>query len=242
MIGRRATMSNQGKTALDKVALLRANAPYTLAGYGEFRAVIDTDGAVPARLKALFVAVAATDRRYPDLARQELKRGVALGLSATDALAGIIVLSSLRGEGAAGEFAAIVQECVPPGDAAADAPPVTAQPGEAEANFREYFGTIPPPLAQLMRLSPRAADAYYLMRRGSIDANPLSPKYGELLLLAILAAGYSPMAARHVDGARRAGATDAEIAEATLCAIPAAGIAAWMAVGGLLEPAAEPAA
>jgi 4-carboxymuconolactone decarboxylase len=228
MIGRRATMSNQEKTALDKVALLRANAPYTLAGYGEFRAVIDTDG--------------AADRRYPDLARQELKRGVALGLSVTDALAGIIVLSSLRGEGAAGEFAAMVQECVPPGDAAADAPPVTAQPGEAEANFREYFGTIPPPLAQLMRLSPRAADAYYLMRRGSIDANPLSPKYGELLLLAILAAGYSPMAARHVDGARRAGATDAEIAEATLCAIPAAGIAAWMAVGGLLEPAPEPAA
>lgn len=235
-------MSIQETTALDAVALLRAHAPYTLAGYAAFRAVIDTDGAVPARLKALFVAIAATDRRYPDVARQELQRGVRLGLSAREALAGIIVLGSLRGEGAAGEFATLVQECVPLEEPAADAAPVTAEPGEAEANFREYFGTIPPPLAQLMRLSPRAADAYYLMRRGSIDANPLSPKHGELLLLTILAAGYSPMAARHVDGARRAGASDAEIAEATLCAIPAAGIAAWMAVGGLLEPAAEPAA
>jgi len=77
------------------------------------------------------------------------------------------------------------------------------------------------------------------MRRGSIHANPLSPKYGELLLLAILAAGYSPMAATHVRGARQAGASDEEIAEAVLCAIPAAGVAAWMAVGALLEPAAD---
>ena len=83
---------------------------------------------------------------------------------------------------------------------------------------------------------PAAADAYYLMRRGSIDANPLSPKHGELLLLAILAAGYSPMALTHVRGARNAGASDEEIAEAVLCAIPAAGIAAWMGVGAMLEP------
>ena len=113
--------------------------------------------------------------------------------------------------------------------------PVAAE-GEATANFTAYFGTIPAPLAQLLRLNPAAADAYYLMRRGSIDANPLSPKYGELLLLAILAAGYSPMAITHVRGARMAGATDEEIAEAVLCAVPSAGIAAWMAVGAMLAP------
>ena len=80
------------------------------------------------------------------------------------------------------------------------------------------------------------------MRRGSIDANPISAKEGELLLLAILAASYSPMAATHVRGARMAGASDQEIAEAVLCAIPAAGIAAWMAVGGMLGPVSvEPA-
>ena len=47
------------------------------------------------------------------------------------------------------------------------------------------------------------------------------------------------MAATHVRGARNAGATDEEIAEAVLCAIPAAGIAAWMAVGGMLAPPEE---
>nr|WP_314445695.1 carboxymuconolactone decarboxylase family protein [uncultured Sphingomonas sp.] len=224
---------------LETVPLLAGHAPYTLAGYAEFRAVIDQDGAVSAPLKALFAAVAATDRRYPDLARRELERGVSLGLDVTAATAGIIVLASLRGEGAAMEFAKLVAAAFP------GAPPPAAQPlpqavaGEAIANFTAYFGTIPVPLEQLLRLSPRAADGYYLMRRGSIDANPLSPKHGELLLLTVLAASYSPMAKRHVDGARRAGATDQEIAEAAICAIPAAGIAAWMAVGDLLQPTAD---
>jgi len=221
---------------LGDVALLRGHAPYTLAGYAGFRVVIDTDGAVPARLKALFAAVAAIDRRYPDLARRELARGVSLGLTVRDATAGLIVLSSLRGEGAALEFADVIASVFddPSAPSPQDLPP--AEPGEAEANFLAYFGTIPVPLAQLMRLCPAAADAYYLMRRGSIDANPLSPKHGELLLLAILAAGYSPMAATHVRGARMAGATDQEIAEAVLCAVPAAGIAAWMGVGAMLAP------
>jgi 4-carboxymuconolactone decarboxylase len=210
--------------------LLQGHAPYTLAGFAQFRAVIESDGAVPARLKALFASVAAIDRGHLELATREIERGVGLGLTRLEATAGLIVLTSLRGEGAATQT--FGSEDMP-----APQPLPTAAEGEAVANFTEYFGTIPAPLAQLLRLSPQAADAYYLMRRGSIDANPLSPKHGELLLLAILAASYSPMAATHVRGARRAGASDEEIAEAVLCAIPAAGVAAWMAVGAMLEPA-----
>lgn len=224
------------ESELDQVAFLAGHAPFTLAGYAKFREVIEEDGAVPARRKALFAAVAAIDRRYPDLARRELARGVALGLPLHEATAGLIVLSSLRGEGAALEFASLMAECFAPPAASREAGPPTVARGEAEANFRQYFGTIPPPLAELIRLVPEAADAYYLMRRGSIDANPISAKDGELLLLTILAAGYSPMAATHVRGARMAGATDQEIAEAVLCAVPSAGIAAWMGVGAMLAP------
>ena len=218
------------------IALLQGRAPYTLAGFAAFRSVIDSDGAVPARLKALFAAVAAVDRRHLGLARREMARGVALGLTPKEATAGLIVLTSLRGEAAAADFAAILADCFDDLQAPGPKPLPKAEEGEAVANFTAYFGTIPAPLQQLLRLSPAAADGYYLMRRGSIDANPLSPKHGELLLLAILAAGYSPMAATHVRGARNAGATDEEIAEAVLCAVPAAGIAAWMAVGGMLAP------
>ena len=219
------------------VALLRGHAPYTLAGYDIFRSVIESDGAVPARLKALFAAVAAVDRRHLSLARRELERGASLGLTSKEATAGLIVLSSLRGEAAALDFAQIIEESFCDMQAPDPQPLPTAAEGEAEANFRAYWaGSIPAPLGALMRLVPEAADAYYLMRRGSIDANPLSAKYGELLLLSILAAGYSPMAATHVRGARNAGASDEEIAEAVLCAVPSAGIAAWMAVGGMLAP------
>ncbi|MDF0487482.1 carboxymuconolactone decarboxylase family protein [Sphingomonas sp. H39-1-10] len=227
------------KRPLMDIALLKGHAPYTLAGFAAFRSVIDTDGAVPARLKALFVAVAAIDRRHLGLARREIARGVMLGLTPLEATAGLIVLTSLRGEAAAMDFADILDTAFEDVQAPAPAELPTAAAGEAEANFTAYFGTIPPPLQQLLRLSPKAADAYYLMRRGSIDANPLSPKHGELLLLAILAAGYSPMAATHVRGARNAGASDEEIAEAVLCAVPAAGVAAWMAVGGMLAPPEE---
>lgn len=222
------------------VALLRGHAPYTLAGYEKFRSVIESDGALPARLKALFAAVAAIDRRHLPLARRELGRGVAIGLTPKEATAGLIVLSSLRGEAAAMDFAMIIDQSFDDPGAPPPQDLPEAKEGEAESNFRAYWaGSIPAPLAQLMHLVPEAADAYYLMRRGSIDANPLSPKHGELLLLAILAAGYSPMAATHVRGARNAGATDREIAEAVLCAVPAAGIAAWMAVGGMLAPPGE---
>ncbi|PZU62064.1 MAG: carboxymuconolactone decarboxylase [Brevundimonas sp.] len=219
------------------VSLLQGLAPYTLAGYAEFRRVIETDGAVEAKFKALFVAVAAIDRRYETLARRELTRGKTLGLTTKDAVAGLIVLSSLRGEGAALEFAGLIEAIFDADQTPEGKPLPSAAEGEAVANFTAYFGTIPAPLEQLIRLCPSAADAYYLMRRGSIDANPLSPKLGELLLLAILAAGYSPMAQTHVRGARNAGATDEEIAEAVLCAIPSAGIAAWMGVGAMLAPA-----
>ncbi|WP_313803682.1 carboxymuconolactone decarboxylase family protein [Sphingobium sp.] len=221
------------------IALLKGHAPYTLAGFAAFRSVIDSDGAVPAKLKALFAAVAAVDRRHLDLARREMARGVALGLAPKEATAGLIVLTSLRGEAAAADFAAILSDCFDDLEEPEAKPLPVAGEGEAAANFTAYFGTIPAPLQQLLRLSPKAADGYYLMRRGSIDANPLSPKHGELLLLTILAAGYSPMAATHVRGARNAGATDEEIAEAVLCAVPAAGIAAWMAVGGMLAPPEE---
>ena len=225
------------KSPLLDIALLQAHAPYTLAGFAGFRSVVDSDGAVPARLKALFAAVAAVDRRHLALARAELRRGIDHGLTVREAVAGLIVLTSLRGEAAALDFADMLPELYDDLPAPTTPSLPVAGEGEAAENFKSYWGgTIPPPLAQLMRLVPEAADAYYLMRRGSIDANPLSAKYGELLLLTILAAGYSPMAATHVRGARNAGASDEEIAEAVLCAVPAAGIAAWMAVGGMLAP------
>jgi alkylhydroperoxidase/carboxymuconolactone decarboxylase family protein YurZ len=169
------------------------------------------------------------------LAARELARGIALGLELKEAVAGLIVLSSLRGEGAALAFQALLEQTYPEArDEAPPPPELTVAPGEAIANFTDYFGTVPVPLALMLKLVPKGADAYYLMRKGSINSNPLSPKYGELLLIVILAAEYSPMTATHVPAARKAGASDEEIAEAIICAIPAGGIAAWMGAAPFL--------
>ena len=92
-------------------------------------------------------------------------------------------------------------------------------------------------LASLLRLVPKGADGYFLMRKGTIDCNQLDRKSAELMLIAVLASDYSPQAATHIKAARAVGATDEEMAEAVLCAVPSAGIAAWMAAGVLIEAA-----
>ena len=219
------------------IGSMQKNAPKTIAGYSRFRQVIDNDSALPARLKGLFLACAACIKNYEEMALRELKRSRDLGLTEDEARSAMTILSSVRGEGAALRFRKLFQETYPEAvDTASQPVDLIVSPGEAEANFLHYFDTMPPSLGKLLELVPTAGDAYYLMRRGSIDANPLSPKHGELLLLAILAAGYSPMAQTHVRGARNAGATDEEIAEAVLCAVPSAGVAAWMGVGAMLAP------
>jgi alkylhydroperoxidase/carboxymuconolactone decarboxylase family protein YurZ len=222
--------------ALLQTGLLKQLAPYTRSGYAMFREVIDTDGAMPARLKRLCAAVAAANRGYTDLARSELRGAEALGLTLTEAASGLILLSSLRGEGAALAFDAVIREVYPDAAATPHAAALErAGPGEAEANFKAYFGTVPAALAILLRLVPRGADGYYLMRKGTIDCNQLDRKSAELMLITVLASDYSPMAATHIRAARAVGASDAEMAEAILCAVPSAGIAAWMSAGMLLE-------
>ncbi|MDR2838201.1 MAG: carboxymuconolactone decarboxylase family protein [Azonexus sp.] len=216
--------------------LLCEIAPYTVSGYGLFREIVEQDGAIPAKLKALFAAVAAINKGYGELARREAGRARRLGLPLKEAAAGLILLSSLRGEGAALAFKAALDDVYQePPAVSPQRPAERAAPGEAENNFRQYFGTIPPALAKLLALAPKGADGYYLMRRGTIECNTLSRKYAELLLITVLASDYSPMAATHIRAARAVGASDEELAEAILCAVPSAGIASWMGAGALLD-------
>jgi alkylhydroperoxidase/carboxymuconolactone decarboxylase family protein YurZ len=214
---------------LDAVGRLRARAPKTLAGYRRFRAVIEQDGALPSRLKHLFTAAAACVKNYAEMAERELRTARAAGLDAEFAGAAIAILASSRGEGAALRFEAIFAR-VYPGTARVEAEEqeLAVAPGEAETNFLTYFNTMPPSLGKLLELVPMGGDAYYLMREGTLSGTALEPRHAELLLVTVLAADYSDWASVHMDGARRAGASEAEIAEAVLCAVPVAGLSAWV--------------
>lgn len=218
--------------------LLRRIAPYTLGGYSRFRAVVDRDGAVPARIKALYVAVAATTKGYRELAQRELKRAHQLGLTFDEASAAAIVLSSVRGEGAALSFIALLEAEYPaPSAAEVPMPQIEVGPHEAEQNFLRYFGTMPPSLGKLIELLPLGGDAYYLMREGTINGTPLGPKYSELMLVAVLAADYSPLASVHIKGARTAGATETEIAETIVCSVLTSGLSAWVCGANAMDAA-----
>lgn len=216
-------------TRLEEIGRVRARAPKTLAGHRRFRRVVESDGALPAPLKLLFVAAAAAVKGFTDLSHRELAAARAAGLGAEDAGSAIAILASSRGEGAALRFEAIFAD-VYGAEARVEAEevPVGVATGEAAANFLQYFGEMPPSLGKLVELVPIGADAYYLMREGTLSGTALDPRHAELLLVTVLAADYSAWAAVHMDGARRAGASEPEVAEAVLCAVPVAGLSAWV--------------
>jgi 4-carboxymuconolactone decarboxylase len=218
--------------------LLRKIAPYTLGGYSRFRAIVDRDGALPARIKALYVAVAATTKGYRDMAKRELEHARRLGLTYDEACAAAMVLSSVRGEGAALSFISAL-ESEYPGQSEVDVPmpQIEVKVDEAAQNFLRYFGTMPPSLGKLIELLPLGGDAYYLMREGTINGTALGPKYSELMLVVVLAADYSPLASVHIKGAKTAGATDTEVAEAIVCAVLTSGLSAWVSGAHAMDAA-----
>lgn len=220
--------------------VLRPIAPMSLAGYARFRQVIDNDGALPARIKALCVAVAATTKGYPEMARRELARAQGLGLTRGEASSAAIILCSVRGEGAALRFVELLEKEYGRDTATSDVAPedISVAPTEARDNFLSYFGAMPPSLGKLVDHLPVAADAYYLMRQGTLGATAIGTKFSELLLVTVIAADYSPLVAVHAKGAITAGASELELYEAILCAVPTSGLSAWVAASNAIDEAA----
>ncbi len=217
---------------------LRRSAPLTLAGYDRFRHVVNADGALPAPIKGLFVAVAAIVKRYEDMAQRELARAKEIGLSLDHANAGVVALCSSRGEGAALAFQAMVDEVYGPDDQPMPEPAERkVADGEARENFLKYFGEMPPSLGALVDDVPLAADAYYLMREGTLGGSAIGAKHAELLLVTVLAADYNALVSVHAAGALRAGASRAELYEAILCAVPVAGLSGWVAAYNAIDAA-----
>ncbi|MEE4453594.1 carboxymuconolactone decarboxylase family protein [Novosphingobium resinovorum] len=230
------TTSAEPRNELVSLGLLRSNAPKTVAGYRRFRAVVDTDGAVPARMKRLFVACAATVKGYREMALRELAAARAAGLTVEEAAAAVTILSSVRGEGAALRFHGFFEQVFPEAiDPQAHDEDMVVEPGAAEANFLQYFGEMPPSLGKLLELEPTAADAYYLMREGTLSGTVLGSMNAELLLVTVLAADYSSWASVHMNGARKAGASEKAVAEAVICAVPTGGLSAWVIGAGAMD-------
>lgn len=97
-------------------------------------------------------------------------------------------------------------------------------------------GELHPSFGALLEASQELADAYYLLRTGTLNHNRLDSKQAELLLVAVLAAVYQALVSIHMGGVRRAGATDAGIIEAIAFVFPVSGLAGLVTgVSALVE-------
>lgn len=213
------------------LAEIGAYAPAAADGYARIRALIDTDGALPAAQKALIVAVNAARADDPALAAAELRRADALGLPRRQRAAATTTLLLSRGESLAAAFVAAGGPIDPGG------PPLAPYAGAPAEYLREYMvtDTLPPRMSRLAERAPDAFAGYAAMHHAALRADPELAMLSELILCSLNAVDLeTEFIAIHAASARRVGATDEHLIEAVLCAIPVSGVGAWAAAAAAL--------
>jgi alkylhydroperoxidase/carboxymuconolactone decarboxylase family protein YurZ len=211
---------------LGAVERLAESVPESVAGYRSVRSVIDCDGALSAAEKALLVAASAAVRGYAGVCARELTRGRGLGLRDDQIATAAAALLLSRGEGASGLLLEAAGEISPQG------PPAPRCEVEAEEYLLGYnqVDELPARFAVLAEHAPPVFEGYFRMHHAALRSRPEAAKLAELVVCAANAADIKgDFVAAHAVGARRAGATDRELLEAIVCAMPVGGVGAWAA-------------
>lgn len=195
--------------------------------------IVGGDGALPAAEKHL-MAVAGAAVRDPARCAVSVERAV--GCGATSTQLGGVALAVYLSRGAA------PARCVLAAATSAGATVPTsggAHPTDHHhrldtdrilAEFRAVFGEVPDRVRLLAEHAPDALEAYHRMRVAVLREGALPPRLAELVLFGVNAAEHrGDYATVHARGARRAGASEAELVEAGVVAIEFGGVAAWLA-------------
>ena len=215
-----------------------AVSPKFAEGLARVREVTDTDGACPAWAKALYMAAAASVKGHREMLMAQLERSRDLGLTLEAARGAALTVLISRGEAVYALFNSAIDEVygetLGPGGEAEE---FSLDRGACLDYFEDYFGFVPGYVGLMADEAPRALEGYVLMREWSLAENVLPAGHAELLLCTINAAEFSARFVNvHANGARRAGCSEAQITEAVVCAIPVAGVAAWLpGADGILE-------
>lgn len=208
-------------------------------GFARIREVTDHDGACPAWAKALYMACAAAVRNQHGLLDREMGRARDLGLALDDARGAALAVLISRGEGVYATFTAAIDGAFGEnvGAPTDESPEFDLDRQAALDYFTNYFGFVPDYIELMADDAARALEGYVLMRQWSLAENVLEAKHVELLLCTVNAAEFSSRFVNvHANGARAAGAGEAEIVEAVLCAIPVSGVASWLpGADGIME-------
>jgi alkylhydroperoxidase/carboxymuconolactone decarboxylase family protein YurZ len=218
---------------------LERSTPKFVEGLGRVAEVITSDGALPAGLKHLFAAAICAVKRDAALVDHFLGAAAKAGVPREHAEGASVGLLISRGVTPHRLFVEATDAAYGPvatGDDTAAETFAADVPG-AYAYFQRYFGFVPDYVELLGDRVGRGLEGYFLMRESSLGETPLPPRDMELLLCSVNAAEYQPrFVGIHARGARRAGATEQQLVEATLVAMPFAGVASWLpAAQGVLD-------
>lgn len=210
--------------------------PAAAAGFARIREAAAADGALPAAEKALVTAAAAAAAGRTTLVSDAVARSLAAGLPAAQAWAVAPILLLARGDEACELLTRALLEHAgePP------AGPAFTGGFEAEdalAYFRDYFGgTIPPRIRLLAERAPAAFEGYALLHRSALRESVLPPRLAELVLCAVNAATFQTAFVEiHAEAARSVGASEEELVEAVVAAVPVSGVAAWAAAAAAVR-------
>ncbi len=214
-------------------------------GLASLEAAIRTDGALAASDKAVLV-VAATSVRDRDATGAEVARSLSLGAHPDDLRALALALYLSRGAAPCRAVLDALDDLDPPAEidlVPNDPLPLDPIPiDDVLAEFASVFGEVPERVLLLRDHSHAGLDAYHRMRTAVLRSGRLDPLLAELALVCVNAAEHrSDFAAVHVRGARRAGASEPQLVEAGLCAIPSGGVAAWLAASEAIVSSRDPA-
>ncbi len=216
-----------------------AVSPKFAEGLARVREVTDTDGACPAWAKALYMAAASAVKGHRRMLMGQMERSRDLGLELDVARGAALTVLISRGEAVYALFNSAIDETFGRtlGARSGDAEEFSLDRRACLDYFEDYFGFVPDYVRLMADEAPRALEGYVLMREWSLAENVLPAGHAELLLCTINAAEFSARFVNvHANGARRAGCSEAQITEAVVCAIPVAGVAAWLpGADGIME-------
>lgn len=218
---------------------LEETAPKFVEGLARVADAITADGSLPAGLKCLFAAAICAVKRDTGHVDHFLAAAAKAGVSREHAEGASVGLLISRGVTPHALFVSALEAAYGPAPQAGPAGPAAfeASVSGAYEYFTGYFGVVPDYVELLGERAPAGLEGYFLMRESSLGETPLPPRDMELLLCAVNAAEYQPrFVAIHARGARRAGATEEQLVEATLVAMPFAGVASWLpAAQGVID-------
>lgn len=221
------------------LAGLEATAPKFLEGLARVSDVVTADGALPSALKAVFAGAICAVKRDAALVDHFLAAAAKQGVPRAHVEGASVGLLISRGVTPHAMFIAALEQAYGP---APERDVVPGGPHDADVQgaydyFTGYFGFVPDYVELLGERAGPALEGYFLMREASLGETPLPPRDMELLLCAVNAAEYQTrFVAIHARGARRAGATEEQLVEAALTALPFAGVASWLpAAQGIID-------